>query len=533
MSSLLQHIPYSSTHAFSPLVNDFVSDQKKFVSLGVRPVSLSGMREAIDERLRSTTNRTVLVERLKEQYQGVETSAKVLANIELLANENTLTITTAHQNNLFTGPLYFIYKILHVIQLAKTCQQEFPAYNFVPVFYLGSEDADLEELNHIHLADAKLVWETKQAGAVGRMKVDASLLQLLDRLEGELGVLPAGKDWIGLLRECYTKESSIASATIRLVNSLFSKFGLVVLNPDDAQLKKLFLPVLQRELFRGDTESIMTRAIEKLAQLGYEAQAHVRPINLFYLQEGSRQRIEKIGDQWQVVGTTITFDKASLELELNQHPERFSPNVILRGLYQCTLLPDVAFVGGGSEISYWLQFGNLFNEHQIPFPVLVLRNSFQLLDTELVKKIAVLQLKPAVFFQTIQEISNGLLTDEDLAEFSLQTQLENLHSFYGLIKLKASSIDATLLAHVAALEKKAADQLVGLEKKMKKAVKKRYSSQEQQVAILKNRFSPKGQLQERTLNAGEYISRYGFDWLDQIAKASLGFEQQFTLLELA
>lgn len=527
-----ENITYASTNAFSGLVNDFVANPERFASLGIRPVNLQGLQQSIEERLKRSPNREVVVARLREQYKAVETSAAVLSNIESLVSEKTFTITTAHQNNLFTGPLYFIYKILHVIQLAKYCKSQFPQYHFVPVFYLGAEDADLEELNHIHLTNSTFVWETKQTGAVGRMKVDASLLGLLDRLQGELGVLPKGVEWITLLRSCYVEGCTIADATFKLVDKLFSKYGLVILNPDDRELKRLFLQPIQRDLEPGATAKMLQPSIQTLQQLGYEAQAHVRPINLFYLEEESRKRIDKTGSNWSVVGSSITFDAVALQKEYSNYPERFSPNVILRGLYQCTILPDVAFVGGGSEIAYWMQFGALFKEFGVPFPLLILRNSFQLIEPDIAKKIAGLQLTAQQLFLSTQEISDQLLTAEDVAQFSLTGQLQLLHELYEGLREKAAQVDPTLIAHVAALEKRATDQAAELEKKMKRAVRKKYTTNEQQLQVLKNELFPKGQLQERYLNCGEFISQYGFDWLDQVAQASLSLEQQFTLLYL-
>ena len=146
------------------------------------------------------------MQELKKQYDGVETSDKVKKNIDSLLSDNTFTITSAHQNNIFTGPLYFIYKVLHSIKLADSLNASLPEYNFVPVFYIGSEDADLDELNNINLGGQKLVWNTKQTGAVGRMKVDKELLKLIDAMEGQLSVLPHGKDIIVLIKESYKEE---------------------------------------------------------------------------------------------------------------------------------------------------------------------------------------------------------------------------------------------------------------------------------------------------------------------------------------
>jgi bacillithiol biosynthesis cysteine-adding enzyme BshC len=524
-----EHISYQATNAFSKLVNEYVATPNNFASLGVKPVSLDGIAKAIQERTAAAINRAVLVEQLKKQYEDIAPTTLTAENIDRLQSPQTFTITTAHQNNLFTGPLYFIYKILHVIKLAQFCKENFPAYHFVPVFYIGSEDADLAELNHINLENHTLRWETAQTGAVGRMQVDEALLHVVQQLEGEIGVLPHGLEWTKLLRACYQKDTTIATATFQLVNQLFGKYGLVILNPDNPALKKLFIESMRKDLQPSTTSQWVQPSLEWLAQKGYASQAFVRPINLFYLQPNSRQRIEKVGEQWTVVGTSISFDAATLEKELVQHPERFSPNVILRGLYQCTILPDVVFVGGGSEVAYWLQFPKLFEAHQVAFPVLVLRNSWLLVSADDEKKIKQLQLSAANLFQNWTTLVNQFFSTEEQALLSLTEEFERLQLFYKNLQARVAKVDTTLVAHVAALEKKATHPLVALEKKLKRALQKKYGEQTHQLQVLQATLFPAGNLQERHANCSEYFATYGWDWLDLLLAESLSVEQQFTI----
>ncbi len=212
-------------------------------------------------------------------------------NIEALASENTFTFTTAHQNNIFTGPLYFIYKILHTIKLAEYCKANLPAYNFVPVFYIGSEDADLDELNNIYVDGQKLIWNTKQTGAVGRMKVDKELIKLIGLMEGQLSVLPFGNEIVSLMKECYKEGDTIQLSTFKIVNNLFGEYGLVVLLPDNAELKRQMIPVFKDDLLNQTASGIVETTAERLSNAGYKVQANPREINLFYLKDNIRERI--------------------------------------------------------------------------------------------------------------------------------------------------------------------------------------------------------------------------------------------------
>ena len=355
MNCTAERIPYQQTGSFNKIVIDYIDQVPALKDFFVHPPSTAGLKKAIEERKQFNYNRKVLVEELQKQYATFSASDAVNKNIAALAKENTFTITTAHQNNIFSGPLYFIYKTLHAIKLAEHCKTSFPDYNFVPVFYIGSEDADLDELNHINLGGEKLVWNTKQTGAVGRMKIDKELIKLIRLIEGQLSVLPVGNEIVGLLKECYDEGETIQQATFKFLHSFFADYGLVVLLPDNAALKQQMIKLFEDDLFNQPASAIVEITAAKLSDAGYKVQAHPREINLFYLADGIRNRIEEVSGEWRVVSENKKFSKEELIQELQSHPERFSPNVILRGLYQETILPNIAFIGGGGELAYWLQ----------------------------------------------------------------------------------------------------------------------------------------------------------------------------------
>jgi len=239
---------YGQTGFFSKIILDYLKEEALLRPFYTHPVSVEGVKEAIVDRKKYPGNRKLLVEELQKHYKTVDASKKVKTNIGLLLSEDTFTITTAHQPNIFTGHLYFIYKILHAVKLAEFLKTKIPGSNFVPVFYMGSEDADLEELGHIYINGAKHEWKTNQAGAVGRMKVDKALIQMLDTVAGEISVHPFGKEIIEQMKACYVEGTTIEQATFKLVNALFGEYGLIVLLPDDADYKRAFTTVVKKEI---------------------------------------------------------------------------------------------------------------------------------------------------------------------------------------------------------------------------------------------------------------------------------------------
>lgn len=523
------NLSFEQTGYFSKIIIDYLNQSPAIQPFYTHPVSLKGMAAAIQARQSAQPDRNLLVKELQEQYKGIETSAHVQQNIQQLLQPNTFTITTAHQPAIFTGHLYFIYKIVHVIKLADRLKKEYPTNHFVPVFWMGSEDADLDELGHVFLSGEKLVWDTKQTGAVGRMNTKG-LDKLIHRIEGELSVQPFGKELIQLLRDCYLQSPDIQTATFKLINALFAEYGLLVILPDNANLKKVMEPVFREDLLQQTPAGVVEKTIEQLSQQ-YKAQAHPRPINLFYLKDNIRELIELKGEKYEVRNTTISFTKDEILAELAANPERLSPNVILRGLYQETVLPNIAFIGGGGETAYWLELKDLFNHYKVPFPMLVVRNSFLIIEKKWQEKIERLGLQSKDLFQPEQQVLTMLVSRQKNGELKLKNELEAAIRVYDLLKDKAANIDKSLLQHVEALQARTIKPLQELEKKLLRAEKKKYETEQRQIQSIRSALFPKNGLQERIDNFMPWYALWGKEFIHIVYEHSLTLEQEFTILE--
>ncbi|MCC7400449.1 MAG: bacillithiol biosynthesis cysteine-adding enzyme BshC [Chitinophagaceae bacterium] len=523
-------IPYRQTGFFTKTALDYVDQSAALRPFFTHPVSIEGIQKAIGERKKHNTDRSTLVQYLKKQYEAVSPNEKVNKNIEALLSPNTFTVTTAHQPNIFTGPLYFIYKILHAIKLSEQLKGSVPEYNFVPVFYMGSEDADLDELGHFHLEEQRLDWNTKQTGAVGRMRIDKEFLKLITRAEGQLSVLPFGEEIISLVKKSYKENSTIQDATFAFVHDLLAHYGLIVLIADASELKRLMIPVFEDDLFHQNASQIVFKTEKQLQEAGYKVQANPREINLFYLKDNIRERIMKQEDGFQVHGTGIRFSADEMKKELREHPEVFSPNVILRGLYQEAILPNLAFIGGGGELAYWLQLKEMFEFYKVPYPMLLLRNSFLLVEKKWQDKIHKSGLKPEGLFLSEEELMNRLVRKESSHNTKLESALNDAGQLYESIKKDAAAIDSTLSQHVDALKARSLKKLKELEKKMLRAEKRKFSEQQQQVHAIKEKLFPGGGLQERHDNFMSYYAKWGKDFLKKIHEYSPGLEQEFVVI---
>jgi bacillithiol biosynthesis cysteine-adding enzyme BshC len=520
------YLSYNSTGFFSKIISDYLSGASELHAFYQLSPTIDGIKASIAARQNFNTPRNILVEALQEQYGSTTHTTKVAQNIQSLSDKNTFTVTTAHQPNIFTGPLYFIYKIMHAIKLADELSAQLPQYKFVPVYYMGSEDADLDELGYVNAGGQKLTWETKQTGAVGRMKVDKALLKLIHAIRGQAGVLPYGNELTGLFTRCYTEGKTIQQATLEMVNELFGDLGLVVLIPDNAKLKTAFAPVVEKELTEKFSHKIVANTIEKLGQ-HYKVQAGGREVNLFYLIDDKRERVEFENDRFLVKTLALSFSKDEILNELKEHPERFSGNVILRGTFQETVLPNIAFIGGGGEIAYWLELKSVFDAIQVPYPVLILRNSFLLIKEEQQKRMEKLGFIEADLFQDELTLLNTLVKRESDHQLNLEKELQQAKDYYAHLRTLSDAVDKTLSEHIIALEKQSLKKLTALEKKLLRAERIKYDSQQQQIAKLKHDLFPNNSLQERVDNFSLYYSNYGKAWLGMIYEVSTGLNEGF------
>ncbi len=529
MYSNTQQLPYRQTGSFSKIILDYIDRAEQLDPFYLHTPDVDGIKEAISVRKKFTTDRKALTEILTLQYSAIDALPQVKKNIELLLSAQTFTLCTAHQPNIFTGHLYFIYKILHTIKLAAYLNTSLPENNFVPVFYMGSEDADLEELGHIYINGQKYEWETKQTGAVGKMKVDEHLIKLIEQVSGQLTIFPFGEELMLLIRNCYTKEVSIQNATFKLVNILFEEYGLIVLLPDNAELKRSMSSIFEDDIFNNTPSEIVSKTSEELGKQ-YKVQAHPREINLFYLIDGIRNRVVEKQNIFYVEDANIRFTEQEIKTELQNHPERFSPNVILRGLYQETILPNLAFVGGGGELAYWLELKDLFQHYNIPYPLLIVRNSFMLIDKKAKALYEKLQLGTIDLFKTENTLINELVVKETRNQLYLSLEKQQLSDVYDEIKKTVQQIDITLAPHSGALKIKAINNLNALEKKMLKAEKRKFEAQQRQIKKMKSLLFPSGELQERVENFMPYYAKFGKDFIKLLYDNSLTFQQRFCIL---
>ena len=527
-------IPFKDTNYFSSLICDYLDEKPELQSFYNRFPKLENFKEQIDEKYHSElvaeSHRTVLVNTLKKQYQNINASSFTNGNIEALNDSKTFTITTGHQLNLFTGPLYFLYKIVSTINLTKDLKAKYPDYNFVPVYWMATEDHDFEEINYFNFKGKKIHWNIESNGAVGELHTNG-LEEVFKIVSLELGQ-GANADFLkDLFKKSYLEHNNLADATRFLANELFKDYGLVILDANEPELKRLLIPFIKKELLdQVSYKSVINSnsALEKQ----YKIQVNPREINLFYLIKGLRERIIEKDGIYKVYDTDILFTKSEILEELNNHPERFSPNVIMRPLYQEIILPNLCYIGGGGELAYWLELKDYFKAINVPFPILLLRNSVLIKTDKQTQKLRKLNITLQDLFLRQDDLVNRQVKTLSEIDIGFTNQKEHLkQQFKNLYKL-AEQTDNSFLGAVAAQEKKQINGLDNLEKRLLKAQKRKLNEQITRITNLQNELFPGQSLQERNLNFSELYLEFGEQLIQQLVLNLQPLKGEFLILNL-
>ncbi|WP_443939994.1 bacillithiol biosynthesis cysteine-adding enzyme BshC [Pedobacter sp. MW01-1-1] len=523
-----KYISYQETHSFSKLVLDYINNEAQLQSFYSYRPDMDGLAQAIENRQFKGTRQT-LVEVLKEQYQRIQPNKSVTKNIELLGQANTFTVTTGHQLNLFTGPLYFIYKIVTAINLAIELKMAHPNKNFVPVYWMATEDHDFDEINHVSVDEKNISWIQTTNGATGRLSTK-TVLAAVTAYKGYLGISKNGKRIAKLVEQAYLEHDNLADATRFLVNNLFEKYGLVIVNADNPQLKKEFTSIISADILQQNSSKNIDKSSKTLEQLGYKTQVNGRDINFFYLKDDLRERIIFENGFYQVNHTDLRFTEAELKTEIEKYPERFSPNVVMRPMYQEVILPNIAYIGGGAEVSYWMQLKANFDFYKVDFPVLLLRNSALLIDERSAQNLHSLGFDLADVFLSTEEMKNKWVRKNATAQICLTKEKAAINEIFEQIKQNAQSIDKTLFASGDSAKQKTHHLLENLEKKLFRAEKRKHQTALTQIENVKKRLFPNGTLQERILNIAPMYVNYGEDFLSSCIENFEPLGGDFTLL---
>ena len=525
-------IPFKDTGSFSKTMLDYLEQKETVQPFYSNFPNSAGFHNQIEEKEKSyrLQSRLVLVDALKAQYRNSKVSKKTAENIALLKAKNTFTVTTGHQLNLFTGPLYFLYKIISTINLAEELSAKFADKNVVPVYWMATEDHDFEEINYFNFEGKKVKWNREDGGAVGRFSLEG-LDDVLEAFATQLGSSKNATYLKELFTKGYLEHKNLAAATRYIANELFSEYGLIIIDGDDVALKNLFVPYIKDELEHKTSFKEVSKTITALEKQ-YKVQVNPREINLFYLSENSRERIVFENGTYKVLNTNITFSKEEIVKEVAENPLAFSPNVIMRPLYQEVILPNLCYLGGGGEIAYWFELKAYFEKVNVPFPVLLLRNSVQVISAKQQRKLDALQISHKELFLEQHALLSKKVIENSAITVDFNEKIQFLENQFSDLKKVAEKTDVTFINAVNAQERKQIKGLENLQKRLLIAEKRRQTDLVERITFLQNALLPNQSLEERQRNFSEFYLEYGVTFIEVLKTSLKPLALDFTILEI-
>ncbi|WP_282075960.1 bacillithiol biosynthesis cysteine-adding enzyme BshC [Maribacter aquivivus] len=526
-------LPLEKTDYFSKLICDYVAKDAKLKPLYNRFPDVDGFKGQIEEKGKHFTQsqRDVLHTSMQNQYKNTDTSKGTAANIDLLKEKNTFTIVTGHQLNLFTGPLYFLYKIISTINLTKQLKKEYPDSNFVPIYWMATEDHDFDEINYFNFKGLKFQWNKEASGAVGHLPTKG-LEEVFTLYSKTIGDSNNAKKLKELFENAYLKHDNLTNATRFLANEIFKDYGLVIVDGDDVDLKKTLIPYMKKDIFEQTAFKKVSETIKEIEEISsdYPVQVNPREINYFYLKDGIRERIIESKEKYLVNETTISFSKAALLEEMNAHPERFSPNVIARPLYQEVILPNLCYIGGGGEIAYWLELKAAFEAMSVPFPILLVRNSALIITEKQAEKLERMNISKSDIFLKQNSLINKKIREISNIDIDFSPQKKLLEEQFKDLYVLTEKTDKSFLGAVKAQEVKQKKGLDALEKRLLQAQKRKLKDHVVRMTELQNEIFPNQSLQERQLNFSEFYLAYGEDLVPMLFEALNPLDLSFTVI---
>ena len=483
-------------------------------------------RTAAEAAARRPADRDVLADVLLDQNERWGLEAATERHIETLRDPESIAIVTGQQVGLFTGPLYTIYKTITSLQLAEEWAEQ-TGRPVVPVFWVEGEDHDFDEIATAHVLNRNEVVSLSYApdlgdnpGAVGRLSLTDAIDEVLDRLDEALPPSDFKPAVMERVRAAYRPGTRLEDAFAQLMRSLFEDDGLVFMNPDDARLKALSQPLFRRDLKEPTVSTGQVDATSRmLRDRGYHAQVTARPTNLFWLGDDGRHAID-LGDDgtFALRGTDRRFSRADLLDRLDDEPERFSPNVVLRPLMQDHLLPTAAYVAGPGEVSYFAQYGGVYDWADLDMPLIHPRASVSLVESKVQKVLDKYDRSVAAFGTGLDALFQEIVVEtmEVDVDAAFSDTLPQIHKAINTLKPEVEAVDRTLGASAEATRAAIVDEMDRLKQKVVRAEKRQQDEVRAQLEKAQVNLRPRGTLQERMINVLYYLNKYNLDLLDDL-----------------
>ena len=464
-------------------------------------------------------DRQTLCTVLREQNERFGAGTATLSSIGRLAEPGSLVVIGGQQAGLFGGPLYTVHKALTILHLSRRMEKDL-GRPVIPVFWIASEDSDLAEVDHAFLTDRqgglaelRLPGRTQEKMPVSRVRLGEGIGPLIDGLSAALPETGFAHDVLSDLRSAYTPGRTFPQAFGAWMTALFGVDGLVMVDPSDTRLKRMAHGLFHREIMeKSPVSAAVVEQTRRLAEAGYAAQIELRDgyLTLFH-QDPAREAITIRGGGFELKSSGKRFTTMELAALLEQSPDTFTPNAVLRPLYQDTIFPTLAAVLGPAEIAYFSQLTLAYERMGIPMPIVFPRSSITLIEAKVEKLLQKLGVGLRDILVRGQRIIDDILArevPESLVARILDGRARMKETWAGVVG-EIDRLDPTLHRTAELGSARALRQFDFMEKKIAQAARKKNGILRGQVGRLAAALAPRGGLQERTLTILPFLARHG------------------------
>ena len=512
-------IPYAGIKGVSSLYATYCEDYTPLASFFGGDWREASSYAHVAERLDAKSiPRAKLVEVLIRQNKRWDNESPV----RRLRDPRALTIVTGQQVGMYGGPLYTLYKAVTAVKLARQLSSLLNR-PVVPVFWLEGGDHDIEEVSSVTLqgsGDSRRIHyrgyerpTNGNLGSVGSMGFTEDVARMREDIRSTLPASSFRDQMLERYYSAYKPGVSFTDAFARTLSTLLGDYQIVLMDPEDCDLKELAAPIMRREI--KDHAHTFNELAATTAELKdrFHAQVHVRPFNLFVLSEHGREAVQSDGEQFKLQQSGRTVTLAEL---LDLAPCLLSPNVVMRPLVQDYLLPTLTYVAGPGEIAYFAQFKSLYDWAGLPMPVVFPRASLTLVEPRAGKVMDRYGLDVAGLSQDLNVLMREIVLSGTPLEHAFEQAANSLQTCAGTLKEEVTRVEQTLGRSTEATLRQWEKELTKLRKRVERAEKNRHDQVFNQLKRCQTALYPQGKLQERTICALSYLARYGDTILQKI-----------------
>lgn len=524
-------VEYKNLPDVNDLFLDYISEPSKVKVFFNAVFSETDAFSSVINQKKSTypaesVTRDTLCDILNEQNKLFGAGEKVFLNIEKLKNEKTFAVVTGQQAGILTGNLYTLYKAINAFQLSNLLSENYPDYQFVPIFWMETDDHDFLEVNNVNVLNSenkiqKISYfeagqpQERYLKPISSIFFEQNITEFIDELQSSLLKTEFSSKLIDLIKECYKPGVNFPVAFGKFFQLLLGNLGIILLNPADSRIKNLLIPVFEKELrnYPRSCESVIE--ISAVIEQMYEPQVKPRPINLFLTHQGSRFAIEPKGDgTFGLRNSRQKFSEDEFFSMLYTNPEYFSPNVVLRPIAQDYLLPTIAYIAGPAEVAYFSQLKEVYGFFNVPMPIIYPRSSVTLVERRVASFFDKYELPLELFYE------EGLLRNKMMYKVN-EIKVEDIFANYFdeinaatyTLTEKIEQIDKSLTDGLRNKKDRYLEIIENFQRKFLDVQAKLNETNISKLQMYLNMLYPEGVLQERFFNVTYFINKYGFDFI--------------------